>query len=351
VIKDIIAGSYSLLLHIVLLGLFVVGMESQSPTRFVAPPTVDIVQAKVMDESQIVEQMDILQQLEDKKIQQEHDRQAKVDEKLAETQQELARKEQEFLDQQQRAKIEQQQRDLKAKQEQEKINKLEQERKLEDKKRIKAEADRKLAEDKKQKAEQDRKAAEELQQKADAKRREAEQKQRLAEADRKAEEQRQRDAEEKARKAEADEKKRLAKIEADRKKAAAVKKKKQAEARDAEAKRLVQESLEAEFAKEAQERETTRVQGIVNLVVLQISQKVKRNWNRPGTVKGQQVTLHVKLMPGGDVKQVTVIKSSGDAIFDRSAETAVYKAAPLPQPKDPKAAAELRDFQFVFKPE
>jgi colicin import membrane protein len=47
---------------------------------------------------------------------------------------------------------------------------------------------------------------------------------------------------------------------------------------------------------------------------------------------------------------VTVIKSSGNAIFDRSAESAVYSAAPLPQPKDPKAAAELRDFHFVFKP-
>jgi colicin import membrane protein len=48
---------------------------------------------------------------------------------------------------------------------------------------------------------------------------------------------------------------------------------------------------------------------------------------------------------------VKIVKSSGNAVFDRSAESAVYKAAPLPQPTDPKAAAEFRDFQFIFKPE
>jgi colicin import membrane protein len=45
------------------------------------------------------------------------------------------------------------------------------------------------------------------------------------------------------------------------------------------------------------------------------------------------------------------VKSSGNPVFDRSAESAVYKAAPLPQPSDPKAAEALRDFQFIFKPE
>jgi len=327
--RDFMSGSYSLLLHIVLLGLFVVGMESQSTPHFIAKPKVNIVQATVMDESQVLEEMVRLQEFEDKKLQQEKDRQAKVDEKLAETQKELARKELEFFDQQERAKIEQQQRELKAKQEQEKIHQLEQERKLEDAKRVKAE--------------QQRIVAEELKQKADEKRREAEEKQRLAEADRKAEEQRQRDAEKKARQAEADEKKRIAKLEADRKKADALEKKKEAE-------KQMQDSLAAEFAKEAQEREATRIAGIVDIVVLQIKQKVKRNWNSPSSATGLQATIQVKLMPGGDVKQVTIIKSSGNANFDRSVETAVYKSAPLPQPRDPKAAAEFRDFQFIFNP-
>jgi colicin import membrane protein len=83
-----------------------------------------------------------------------------------------------------------------------------------------------------------------------------------------------------------------------------------------------------------------------------IKQRIKRYWIRPSAAKaGLQATLKVSLLPGGEVKRVSVVKSSGDAIFDRSAETAVYKAAPLPQPTDPKAAAALREFQFIFKPE
>jgi colicin import membrane protein len=39
-----------------------------------------------------------------------------------------------------------------------------------------------------------------------------------------------------------------------------------------------------------------------------------------------------------------VIKSSGNSVFDRFAESAVYKAAPLPQLIDPKAVVALCDF-------
>ena len=129
-------------------------------------------------------------------------------------------------------------------------------------------------------------------------------------------------------------------------------KRKDEERKDEERKARVAEfnaSLQESLAEEEQERETTRVKGILSLVVLQIKQKVKRNWIRPGTgTSGLQVTLHVKLMPGGDVKQVTVVKSSGNAIFDRSAESAVYKAAPLPMPADPKAAEAMNEIQLDF---
>lgn len=342
---NLFAGTASIVLHIVLLGLFVVGMESQTAPHFIAkPPQVEIVQAKAMDESQILDEIARQQELEDKQHKQEQERQAKLDQKLEETQKELARKEQEFLDQQERAKIEQQQRDLKAKQEQERIKKLEQERKLEDQKREQAEAARKLAEQQKKQAEQERLAAEELQQKADQKRREAEEKQRLAEADRKAEEARKKQAE--ADRKAAEEKKR--KAEAERKAEEARKKKAQADAQRAEADRLLQESLAAE----QREQDERRVNGVVNQYVVMIRQKVKRNWIRPAnTTEGLQCTLRVTLMPGGDVKQVKIVKTSGNGLFDRSAESAVFKAAPLPLPTDPKAAAALKDFQFIFRPE
>ena len=186
---------------------------------------------------------------------------------------------------------------------------------------------------------------EERKQKAAEERRAAEEKKRLAEADRKAEEDRKHRAEQDRKKAE--ELKR--KAEADRKVEEARKQKAVEEARRAEADSLLQQSLAAE----EREREERRVNGVVNQHVAIIRQRVKRYWIRPTTSSesGLQCTLRVNLIPSGDVKQVVVVKSSGNAIFDRSAESAVYKAAPFPIPTDPKAAAALRDFQFIFKPE
>ena len=86
----------------------------------------------------------------------------------------------------------------------------------------------------------------------------------------------------------------------------------------------MQESL----ASEQREQESRRVAGVVDQYSSMIKQRVKRNWLRPGSSEsGLQTTLRVTLLPGGDVKQVAVVKSSGNIIFDRSAESAVYRAA------------------------
>jgi colicin import membrane protein len=61
--------------------------------------------------------------------------------------------------------------------------------------------------------------------------------------------------------------------------------------------------------------------------------------------------LRVILLSNGDVKKVSIVKSSGNANFDRSASSAVYKAAPWPHPGDPKVAAMFKDFKFVFRPQ
>jgi colicin import membrane protein len=103
---------------------------------------------------------------------------------------------------------------------------------------------------------------------------------------------------------------------------------------------------------ERQEMDRQRVKGVVDQYSLLIQQRVKRFWIRPAnTASGLQCTLRVKLLPGGDVRSVEIVQSSGNPIFDRSAEAAVSKAAPLPQPTDPKALATFKDFQFIFKPE
>jgi colicin import membrane protein len=49
------------------------------------------------------------------------------------------------------------------------------------------------------------------------------------------------------------------------------------------------------------------------------------------------------------VMDAEVISSSGDEDFDRSAESAVNKASPLPVPKDKELfARKFRSFQFLF---
>ena len=83
-----------------------------------------------------------------------------------------------------------------------------------------------------------------------------------------------------------------------------------------------------------------------------IRQKVSRNWARPpGSEKGLQCTVMVKLAPGGEVIQATVVRSSGDAVFDRSVENAVYKASPLPLPQEADLFEYFREIEFLFNPE
>ena len=209
-------------------------------------------------------------------------------------------------------------------------------------KKKKAEAKRK-ADEKKRKAEAKRKAAEKKKQEAAKKKRLAEEKKKKAAAEkqRKAEEAKKKAAAEMKRKAEeaakqaAVEKKRQAE-EAERKKAEAEKKKVEAAARQLE--------LEAQYQAE---QDLTEKQ----LIMAAIQQKVDRNWLRPpGTSQNLSCEVRVRLGANGSVLLVSIIKSSGDVGFDRSVESAVSKADPLPMPTSPRLVSQFRDIRFVFKP-
>ena len=70
----------------------------------------------------------------------------------------------------------------------------------------------------------------------------------------------------------------------------------------------------------------------------------------PGLDEGMTCTLYVRMIPGGEVIEARVTKSSGNAIFDRQAENAVRKAAPLPVPEEARLFSRVREIQFVFDP-
>ena len=61
--------------------------------------------------------------------------------------------------------------------------------------------------------------------------------------------------------------------------------------------------------------------------------------------------ISVKVTRDGEVTSANVVRSSGDAIFDRSAENAVLKASPLPFPGNPKYYEFIKEFQFKFNPD
>lgn len=84
-----------------------------------------------------------------------------------------------------------------------------------------------------------------------------------------------------------------------------------------------------------------------------IYQRVVSNWSRPPSARnGMQAKLQVELVPTGDVVAVTLLESSGNGAFDRSAELAVRKARRFEVPAESEIFERyFRRFSLLFKPE
>jgi colicin import membrane protein len=135
--------------------------------------------------------------------------------------------------------------------------------------------------------------------------------------------------------------------QAAKQKAEAEAKRKAAEAQRREA----EQSLQSQLAAEQASLEAGRVQGVVAEYIGYIQERIQRSWLRPpGSVAGLSCVVQVSLIPGGDVARVVIVRSSGDPVFDRSVETAVYKASPLPLPPDAALFKHFRDLRLIFKP-
>jgi len=120
--------------------------------------------------------------------------------------------------------------------------------------------------------------------------------------------------------------------------------------------KLTEQSLQEQLAAEEKARQTAasaaRAGTEIEKYRYLIEQRVSRSWNRPvGVAKGLKCEVHVRLTPSGEVLSANVVRSSGNAVFDRSVENAVYKAAPLPLPGDPALFDNFREIRFVFDPD
>lgn len=104
-------------------------------------------------------------------------------------------------------------------------------------------------------------------------------------------------------------------------------------------------------AKDAAERDAAEQRAIAEYTEL-MQREIGHRWNRPPSARsGMKTVLRIQLIPGGDVLDVQVVKSSGDEAFDRAAENAVRLTGRLPVPSDPVLFNKLfRRFTFTFDP-
>lgn len=149
------------------------------------------------------------------------------------------------------------------------------------------------------------------------------------------------------------------------KKLAAIKKQQQdaQEKRDAEVKRLAAikaEKIKAEIAKEEQlaasqaakkAMEEAAMAGVIDKYKAMIINAISREWILPENANSSMSSqFRIRLAPNGAVLEVSLVRSSGDDILDRSARAAIYKASPLPVPSDPAAFNIFRDISLTVRP-
>lgn len=298
----------SLILHGGLLALFLFGFNQQNA---IVKPQVEpeIVQATVMDETKIQAEVERLRKEEDRQRLAEAKRQKRLENRRHEAERRLLEAKQQRQLEQKKALAEEKKRQA---------LQIAQMKKLAELKNEQATEAKRLLEIKQQQEENEKKRLEE-----EAKAKEAEEK-RLVEE------------------------KRLEDL-AQKRKAELERQKKEETLRQ---QKLAQMALQKQ-RKVKQNAEDLRKlnKAIANARIL-IQQKVKQNWIQPSLpASGLSCKIQVKVIPGGEVIDARVTRSSGTSAFDRSAETAVLKASPLPVPTEPALFSRFRTFEFIFKPQ
>ena len=112
--------------------------------------------------------------------------------------------------------------------------------------------------------------------------------------------------------------------------------------------RIARDELSTVSTQQAQSAATATADEMASSFVALIRQTVVNYWSRPPSARnGMETELVIQLIPTGEVVSVTVIRSSGNSAFDRSAVNAVQKAGAFPElQKLPTAEFEKRFRRF-----
>ncbi len=148
---------------------------------------------------------------------------------------------------------------------------------------------------------------------------------------------------------EAAEKKRKAEELAKQKAEAAKKTKREQEAQEEQ--RRIQAALQKEAKHISDTNDDVNTKSYEEMLI----ERVQQNWSRPPSARnGLEVVLEVNMLPTGVVTGLRIVRSSGDAAFDRSAEQAVRRVDRFTEAMQiPPDIFEkyFRVFRFTFSPE
>lgn len=116
-----------------------------------------------------------------------------------------------------------------------------------------------------------------------------------------------------------------------------------------------QQAEEAARQAEAQAAAQSAAQDQVAGYTAIIHDLVQRNWSRPPSARnGMTAVLRIRMVPTGDVVDVEIVRSSGDAAFDRAAEDAVRAVGRFRELSSmpPRLfEANFRSLLLTFRPE
>lgn len=284
------AFALAFLIHVAAIVMLAMHIDWWSPDD---RPPVQVIQATVIDESKLNAEKEKKRAEEERQQREIENRQRELEEKRLADQ----RRQEEV-----KRKVEE---DLKRKQTEAKRQEDAKKRAIEEKKLAEAEKNRKLEAEKERKSELDR------QRKADDAKRKAEDDQRRKEAE--------------------------------------------ARRRDEEEELALQKQLAAEDDRlRAEQQRQRQMQQEIDKYRLLIQQAIENRWIQPADWKrGTSCVVEVRLVPGaggGQVLDARVVRSCGSPLFNKSVETAVFGASPLPVPRDPAMWNEFRVLNITFKP-
>lgn len=116
---------------------------------------------------------------------------------------------------------------------------------------------------------------------------------------------------------------------------------------------LSEQSMQLALAEEVADLRDMEADAETMTYAAAIRQAIVEAWSRPPSARlGMQARLRVDLIPSGDLLTVTILESSGNPAFDRSAEVAVRKVGRFDVPKETRLfERNFRRFTLLFKPE